>query len=92
MLAAYDPRLDRKLAIEPGPVEAGSDEARARRRQQARAMARIGHANVVRVHEVGEHEGELFVATDFVRGGTLEGLVRRASAGPARASSLRCSS
>lgn len=72
VLAAYDPRLDRKLAIELGAGRDGGDEARAQRRQQARAMARIGHANVVRVHEVGEHEGELFVATDFVRGGTLE--------------------
>jgi tetratricopeptide (TPR) repeat protein len=72
VLAAYDPRLDRKLAIELGAGRDDGDEARARRRQQARAMAQIGHANVVRVHEVGEHEGELFVATDFVRGGTLE--------------------
>jgi tetratricopeptide (TPR) repeat protein len=73
VLAAYDPRLDRKVAIELGAPRDGDERARARRRRQARAMAKIGHANVVRVHEVGEHEGELFVATDFVRGATLEG-------------------
>lgn len=76
VLAAYDPRLDRKVAIELGAPRDGGERARARRRRQARAMARIGHANVVRVHEVGEHEGELFVATDFVPGTTLEGWCR----------------
>jgi len=35
-------------------------------------MGQLQHPHVVRVHEVGEHEGKLFMATDFVRGGTLE--------------------
>lgn len=81
VLAAYDPRLDRKVAIELGTAREGAGEARARR-QQARAMARIGHANVMRVHEVGEHEGELFVATDFVHGQTLQDWCREPPAPP----------
>jgi tetratricopeptide (TPR) repeat protein len=49
---------------------AGSDDRR-RFRAEAEAMARLQHANVVQVHEVGEHQGLPFFAMEFCPGGSL---------------------
>ena len=69
--AAADPDLDRDVAIKL------LHDARGRRNRaevllrEAQAMARFSHPNVVTVHDVGTHEGRLFVAMDWVRGPTL---------------------
>jgi serine/threonine-protein kinase len=69
---AYDPDLDRRVAIklwshEPGRSRGASDALLA----EARAMARVTHPNVVVVHEVGLFEGRMFLAMEYVRGETL---------------------
>jgi len=70
--SAYDPELDRKLAIK---LLSGSDDAsslRARRLlREAQAMAKLNHPNVITVHDVGTVHGQVFVAMEFVDGGTL---------------------
>ncbi|NVB40639.1 serine/threonine protein kinase [Pseudenhygromyxa sp. WMMC2535] len=86
--SAYDPELDRKLAIKLlRPRESscvGSPEARARLLREAQAMARLSHPNVIAVHDVGEHHGQVFVAMEYVEGGTLDDW-RRQAARPWRA-------
>jgi tetratricopeptide (TPR) repeat protein len=72
VLAAYDPELDRKVALKllkarPGPQDVG----RARLQREAQALARLDHRNVVTVHDVGVHAGQLFVGMEFVEGQTL---------------------
>lgn len=60
--SAYDPELDRKVALKLLRPDRGSKgrrgEARARKRleREARAMARLSHPNVVQVHDAGVHE------------------------------------
>lgn len=44
---------------------------------EARTIARIHHPNVVRVFEVGEDQGRLFLAMDFIRGETLTNIFVR---------------
>lgn len=71
--AAYDPRLDRRVALKllrraPG---ARSPEERARLVREAQAMARLSHPNVAAVFDVGEVEGEEYLAMAFVEGPTL---------------------
>ncbi|MEM6993967.1 MAG: serine/threonine-protein kinase [Myxococcota bacterium] len=44
---------------------------RARMQVEAKALAKLSHPNVVTVHEVGEEDGELFVAMEYIPGKTL---------------------
>jgi tetratricopeptide (TPR) repeat protein/predicted Ser/Thr protein kinase len=72
--AAYDPELDRKVAIKlmrsdvAGP---SADDMRTRLLREAQAMARLSHPNVIPVYDVGTVEGRVFVAMEFVDGKTL---------------------
>ncbi len=72
---AYDPELDRRVAIKlirPDLADETHGSAGASRLQrEAQAMARLNHPNVVTVHEVGRHRDQVFVAMEFVSGGTL---------------------
>ena len=70
--AAYDPKLDRKVAIKLIHASAAADDrSRARMLREAKAMARLSHPNVAQVYEVGEVAGDLFVAMEFINGQTL---------------------
>ncbi len=49
-----------------------SDEERARFRREGEALARVRHANVVQIYELGECQGQLFYAMEWLEGGTLK--------------------
>jgi hypothetical protein len=76
VVAAYDPQLDRSVALKivSAAGEGERQEYRARLLREARAMAKIRHPNVVAVHEVGEHGGRIYLAMEQVDGGTLRTL------------------
>ncbi len=67
---AHDPSLDRRVAIKlmQGP---SSPRAGALLMQEGRAVARLAHANVVTVYDLGEDRGQWYVAMELVEGGTL---------------------
>ena len=67
--AAYDPQLDRRVALKVLHSRHATHQERIRR--EAVAMARVSHPNVAQIYEVGEHEGQLFIAMEFVDGQTL---------------------
>src|SRR5438045_1522615 len=73
--AAYDPELDRKVALKLLRVAEGETGSTAgastRLLREAQAMARLSHPNVITVHDVGTFEDQIFVAMEFVDGGTL---------------------
>lgn len=73
--AAYDPELDRKLAIKVVTAQARRGEAaavaRARVLREAQAMARVTHPNVVQIFDVGALEGAIYIAMELVDGETL---------------------
>ena len=72
VLAAYDPQLDRKVAIKL--LKRRSDpesRGQSRLQREAQALARLDHRNVVTIHDVGVHNGQLFIAMEFVAGQTL---------------------
>jgi len=69
---AYDPELDRKVALKLIKPGQGKDTARARLLREAKAIARLQHPNVVAVHDVGMFEEQVFLAMEFVAGGTIK--------------------
>jgi eukaryotic-like serine/threonine-protein kinase len=72
--AAYDPELDRRIAIKLLSVEGSgvcTDEARARLLREAKAIARLSHPNVVVVYDTGTWEDRVFIAMEFIEGDTL---------------------
>ncbi len=79
--AAYDPELDRKVALKllraaggGTTIEAGTaarTSAHGRLLREAKALAQLSHPNVVAVHDVGEHDGRVYLAMEFVEGQTL---------------------
>lgn len=72
VLLAYDPTLDRHVALKllwRGGT-AGS-EGRTRLVREAQAMAKLRHPNVVTVYEAGIHDAQVFLAMEYVAGGTL---------------------
>ncbi len=76
--AAYDPELDRKVALKSLHEVDAADAAQSldRLRREAQAMARLRHPNLIAVYDVGTGPRELFVAMALVDGGTLAAWLR----------------
>jgi len=76
--AAYDPVLDRKVALKVLRGDAGRLDAGERGwlLGEARAAARLAHPNVVSIHEVGEDGDGVYVAMEFIDGPTLRAWLR----------------
>ncbi len=69
--AAYDPQLDRKIAIKVLRSDLGRQTGKAMRREAA-ALARLIHPNVVTVFDFDETAGRQFIAMEFIAGLTLK--------------------
>jgi tetratricopeptide (TPR) repeat protein len=78
---AFDPELRRTVAIKvlhERQLPGESRDTRALRlMREAQAMARLSHPNVLTVHDVGEHDGRVFLAMAKVDGGTLRQWLRK---------------
>ena len=72
---AYDPELDRKVAVKLLRVKPGAGvsltEGRQRTLREAQAIARLSHPNVVVVFDVGTLEDKVFIAMEYVDGNTV---------------------
>ena len=73
---AFDPRLDRAVAIKL--IQSGAfgsnifGHIRERFEREAKALAKLRHPNIVRVHDYGEHEGAPYLVMDYLEGATLK--------------------
>jgi tetratricopeptide (TPR) repeat protein len=74
--AAYDPHLDRKVALKllRGSSTSSAD-AHGRLLREAQALGRLSHPNVVSIYDVGTIGGVVFIAMEFVRGLSLRSWV-----------------
>ncbi|HGG58121.1 MAG TPA: serine/threonine protein kinase, partial [Nannocystis exedens] len=69
---AYDPELDRRVAVKLLREDTVADErARQRMLREARSMARLAHPNVIHVYDVGIVGDQVFVAMELVIGVSL---------------------
>jgi hypothetical protein len=74
---AIDPDLDRKVALKLLRRTRSGRDDNPRLLREARAMARLNHPNVATVHDVGEVEGRVFIAMEFVAGESLGEFIAR---------------
>jgi tetratricopeptide (TPR) repeat protein len=81
--------LNRRVALKLLP-ESRQDDAGlvARFRREAEAAARCQHPNLVQIHDVGEHAGELYLALEYVAGGHLGRAMAGEPQPPRRAAEL----
>ena len=68
---AFDPELDRTIALKLLRTEADADAQTTRIYREAQAMARLTHPNVVTVYDVGRDGKRVFIAMELVEGATL---------------------
>src|SRR5262249_8700668 len=78
--AAYDPELDRKVALKILHDERLGRADQERLRREARAMARVAHPNVVPVFDVGAHAGRTYYTMELVGGQSIKDWLRTARA------------
>jgi tetratricopeptide (TPR) repeat protein/predicted Ser/Thr protein kinase len=77
VLRAYDPELDRRVAIKLLRDSGDSTADQARLLAEARALAKLQHPNIVAVHDVGVHDGRVFMAMAHVDGMDLAAWIVR---------------
>jgi len=72
VLEAINLDTEGKVALKfLSPELLGNPEAVKRFRLEAKATGRIQHPNVVAVHNIGEHQGQLYLVMEFLRGQSL---------------------
>ena len=70
---AYDPMLDRDVALKILPPELARDDMLRRRfEEEARSLGHVGHPNLVRIFTIGQEGPVSFYAMELIEGLTLE--------------------
>ncbi|MFL6352425.1 MAG: protein kinase domain-containing protein [Bryobacteraceae bacterium] len=75
---AFDGRLERQIALKFLPSDLTSNVAAVSRFQkEARAASALNHPNILTIHEVGQIDGEHFIASEYIDGITLRTAMHR---------------
>jgi serine/threonine protein kinase/tetratricopeptide (TPR) repeat protein len=69
---AFDPLLQRVVAVKLIAAVETNDELRERFFREARAAGQLSHKNIITIHDLGEHEGQPFLAMEFLEGQDLQ--------------------
>jgi WD40 repeat protein/predicted Ser/Thr protein kinase len=73
---AYDPQLDRTLALKVPMIADASDSSIRRFRAEARSAAQLRHPNIVPTFDSGEADGQLYIASQYIKGVTLSSRIK----------------
>jgi len=68
---ANDTKLNRPVAIKLLSPDIANGEARRRFQREAQMASSLNHPHIVTVHDAGEWDGQQYIVTEFVDGGTL---------------------
>ena len=74
---AFDSKLRRSVAIKTVRADLNGPEPFERLYREAQACARLQHPNIVTVHEVGEFNGTVYIAMEYLKGESLAAALRR---------------
>jgi serine/threonine protein kinase len=75
---AYQPTLDRYVAIKVLPAYHARDPVFVRRFvQEARSVAKLAHPNIVQIHDFGEQDNITYIVMEYVDGGTLKDRLKK---------------
>lgn len=80
---AWDPQLEREVALKTLHLTAAQRQDNAALLAEARAVSRLRHPGIVPVFEAGEEAGDPYLVFEYVPGETLAALMRRRGALPA---------
>jgi eukaryotic-like serine/threonine-protein kinase len=79
---ARDPSIGRMIALKVlRPDRVTSEEFLSRFVQEARAIGRLSHPNVVVIHDIGEDHGTVFISMEFLEGTPLSEVIRQKACG-----------
>jgi serine/threonine-protein kinase len=75
---AFDSLIERVVAIKviSSPVEP-NPEMRERFFREARSAGQLSHKNIITIHDLGEHEGQPYLAMEYLEGEDLQRRLRR---------------
>lgn len=80
---AYQPTLDRYVAVKVLPAHYARDPVFVQRFQrEARSVAKLAHPNIVQIHDFGEQDNITYIVMEYVDGGTLKDRLKQRGALP----------
>jgi len=82
---AFDTQLDRPVALKfLGTLTDGSDAYRNRFIREAKAAARVSHANIISIYDIGASQGKAYIAMEYVEGTNLHTYIHQKNGLPPR--------
>ncbi len=75
---AHDEGLDREVAIKVLLPEFCCNLERVNRfKLEARTVSALNHPNIITIHEIGVHDGQIYIVTEYIKGETLRSMLER---------------
>ncbi|BCK87301.1 serine/threonine-protein kinase PknD [Sideroxyarcus emersonii] len=84
---AYDPQLDRQVAIKTLRPGAAQTEILLR---EARIVSKLQHANIVPLHDAGESDGSAYLVCAYIEGGTLATMLQHGALPAVKSAEIAC--